>query len=103
MTHSSSNDVGGGTAASAAGAIAGSGSGKRSIDDFSVEEVYDLVRGMGISFSGAAEALRENDIDGKTLASVDFDEALGMSVGEGGLGLSFMQKKRMRQEIEARR
>ena len=77
-TYDNSDDVGGGTAASAAGAIAGSGSGKRSIDDFSVEEVHDLVLGMGISLSDAAEAVRENDIDGKTLASADFNEFPGM-------------------------
>ena len=97
--HDSSEDDGGGEAASAAGATAG----KCTIDDFGVEEVYALVGGMGKSFAEAAEVLRENDIDGKTLASDDFDEALDMSVADGGLGLNFVQKKRLRKEIEARR
>ena len=101
MTHSRGDDVGGGTAVSAAGAIAGGGSGKRCIDDFSVEEVCALVHSIG--FPDAAEALRENMVDGETLASDDFDEALGMSVAEGGLGLTFMQKMRLRKEIKARR
>jgi len=89
----------GGEAASAAGAIAG----KRTIDDFSVEEVCDLVGGMGETFSEAAAALRESDIDGKTLASDSFSEFLGIGIADGGLGLKPMQQIRLRKEIEARR
>jgi len=97
--HDSSEGDGGGEAASAAGATAGN----RTIDDFGVEEVYALVGGIGKSFAEAAEVLRENDIDGKTLASDGFNEFLGMSIAEGGLGLKPMQQRRLREEIDARR
>ena len=74
---------------------------RRAFAEWSVEEVSELVRGIG--FTDAARVLAENGVDGKTLCSPDFDCLLTMDVSEGGLGLKPMQKARLKREIEAAR
>ena len=74
---------------------------RRAFAEWSVEEVSELVRGIG--FTDAARVLAENSVDGKTLCSPDFDCLLTMDVSEGGLGLKPMQKARLKREIEAAR
>ena len=58
----------------------------------------ELVRGIG--FTDAARVLAENRVDGKTLCSADFDCLLTKDMSEGGLGLTPMQKVRLKREIE---
>ena len=77
-----------------------SAGGRKSIHDLSVAEVCELVRGIG--FASAADVLQENGVDGKTLAAPGFEELMGLSVVEGGLGLKPMQKIRLKKEIEVR-
>jgi hypothetical protein len=72
---------------------------RRAFAEWSVEEVSELVRGIG--FTDAARVLAENGVDGKTLCSPDFDCLLTMDVSEGGLGLKPMQKARLKREMEA--
>lgn len=71
------------------------------IVDFSADQVCAMVAGIG--FADAAHALKENRVDGKTLASEDFDEFMCKRLSEGGLGLTPMQKLRLKKEIEALR
>jgi hypothetical protein len=71
----------------------------RAFAEWSVEEVCELVRGIG--FTDAARVLAENHVDGKTLCSADFDCLLTMDMSEGGLGLTPMQKVRLKREMEA--
>jgi len=61
-----------------------------------VNEVYGLVRSIG--YADAADAIKENSVDGKTLISADFDQYLTMGIAEGGLGLKLMQN--LKTEIE---
>ena len=65
----------------------------------SLAKVCELVRGIG--FTDAARVLAENHVDGKTLCSADFDCLLTMDMSEGGLGLTPMQKVRLKREMEA--
>jgi hypothetical protein len=71
----------------------------RAFAEWSVEEVCELVRGIG--FTDAARVLAENHVDGKTLCSAEFDCLLTMDMSEGGLGLTPMQKVRLKREMEA--
>ena len=71
------------------------------IVDFNADQVCAMVAGMGLA--DAAHALKENRVDGKTLASEDFDEFICKSLSEGGLGLTSMQKLRLKKDIEALR
>ena len=66
--------------------------------DWSVEEVCELVQRIG--FTDAARVLAENRVDGKTLCSADFDCFLVMKISDGGLGLTPMQKIRLKEEIK---
>ena len=61
-----------------------------------VNEVYGLVRSIG--YAEAADAIKENSVDGRTLISADFDQYLTMGIAEGGLGLKLMQN--LKTEIE---
>ena len=70
---------------------------KRPLRDWTADEVFNLVQNIG--FSRAAEILRENCVDGKTLCSPDFDEYQTRDIKEGGLGLKPMQKIRLKREI----
>jgi hypothetical protein len=63
-----------------------------------VNEVYELVKSIG--FAEAAEVIKKNSVDGKTLISAGFDQFLTMGIAEGGLGLTPMQKERLKTEIE---
>jgi hypothetical protein len=65
-----------------------------------VNEVYELVKSIGIGFAEAADAIKENCVDVKTLISAGFDQYLTMGIAEGGLGLTPMQKMRLKTEIE---
>ena len=65
-----------------------------------VHEVYELVKSIGIGFAEAADAIKENCVDVKTLISAGFDQYLTMGIAEGGLGLTPMQKMRLKTEIE---
>ena len=46
-------------------------------------------------------AVDDGLVDGKTLCSADFDCLLTMDMSEGGLGLTPMQKVRLKREMEA--
>ena len=63
-----------------------------------VNKVYGLVKSIG--YAEAADAIKENCVDGKTLISAGFDQYLTMGIAEGGLGLKPMQKIRLKTEIE---
>ena len=63
-----------------------------------VKEVCGLVESIG--FAEAADVIKQNCVDGKTLISADFDQYLTMGIAEGGLGLKPMQKIRFKTEIE---
>jgi hypothetical protein len=95
----SSEGVGGGgasgTAAEAESVVAA-----KPFEKWDVNEVYELVKSIGIGFAEAADAIKENYVDGKTLISADFDQYFTMGVAEGGLGLTPMQKMRLKTEIE---
>jgi hypothetical protein len=67
-------------------------------EKWDVNEVYEIVKSIG--FDKAAETIKENCVDGKTLISARFDQYLTMGIAEGGLGLTFMQKERLKTEIE---
>ena len=54
-----------------------------------VEEVCELVKRIG--FTDAATVLAQNHVDGKTLCSAE--------ISNGGLGLTPMQKARLKEEI----
>jgi hypothetical protein len=67
-------------------------------EKWDVNKVYELVHSIG--FAEAAEAIKKNSVDGKTLISAGFDQYLTMGIAEGGLGLMPMQKMRLKSEIE---
>ena len=71
---------------------------RKTFADWSVEEVCELVQRIG--FTDAARVLAENRVDGKTLCSADFDCFLVMKISDGGLGLTPMQKIRLKEEIK---
>jgi hypothetical protein len=69
-------------------------------EKWDVNEVYGLFKSIG--FAEAADAIKENCVDGQTLISVDFDQYLTMGIAEGGLGLKPMQIERLKTEFERR-
>jgi hypothetical protein len=84
-----------GTAAEAESVVAA-----KPFEKWDVNEVYELVKSIGFGFAEAADAIKENSVDGKTLISADFDQYFTMGVAEGGLGLTPMQKMRLKTEDE---
>jgi hypothetical protein len=70
-------------------------------EKWDVNEVYGLFKSIG--FAEAADAIKENCVDGQTLISADFDQYLTMGIAEGGLGLKPMQIERLKTEFERRR
>ena len=71
---------------------------RKTFTDWTVEEVCELVKGIG--FTDAATVLAQNHVDGKTLCSADFDCFFVMKISDGGLGLTPMQKARLKEEIK---
>ena len=69
-------------------------------EKWDVNEVYELVKAIGIGYTEAAEVIKKNSVDGKTLISAGFDQYLTMGIAEGGLGLTPMLKERFKSEIE---
>jgi hypothetical protein len=63
-----------------------------------VKEVCGLVESIG--FAEAADVIKKNCFDGKTLISADFDQRLTMGIAEACLVLKPMQKMRFKTEIE---
>ena len=63
---------------------------RKTFTDWTVEEVCELVKGIG--FTDAATVLTHNHVDGKTLCSAD--------ISNGDLGLTPMQKARLKEEIK---
>ena len=63
-----------------------------------VNEVYGLVKSIGFGFAEAAEVIKKNSVDGKTLISAGFDQYLTMGIADGRLGLKPMQN--LKAEIE---
>ena len=57
--------------------------------------------GAGHWLHRCRQGFGENRVDGKTLCSADFDCLLTMDMSEGGLGLTPMQKVRLKREMEA--
>ena len=57
--------------------------------DWTVEEVCELVKGIG--FTDAATVLAQNHVDGKTTCSAE--------ISNRGLGLPPMQKARLKEDI----
>ena len=55
-----------------------------------MEEVCELVKEIG--FTDAATVLAQDHVDGKTLCSAE--------ISDGGLGLTPMQKARLKEEIK---
>jgi hypothetical protein len=86
--------------ASGAAAEAESVVAAKPFENMDVNEVYELVKSIGIGYAEAADALKENSVDGRTLMSAGFDQYLTMGIAEGGLGLKPMQKMRLKTEIE---
>ena len=67
-------------------------------EKWDVKEVCGLVESIG--FAEAADVIKKECFDGKTLISSNFDQRLTMGIAEGGLGLTPMQKMRFKTEIE---
>jgi len=69
-------------------------------EKWDVNEVCRLVRAIG--FAEAAEAIKENGIDGKYFAEMllNSDEDLTSSIAEGGLGFKRLQLKVVKAKIE---
>jgi hypothetical protein len=63
-----------------------------------VKEVCGLVQSIG--FAEAADVIKQNCVDGKTLIAAGFDQYLTMGIAGGGLGLKPLQKMRFKTEIE---
>ena len=66
------------------------------INEWSVDQVAQLFRNCKLT--GAADAIAENQIDGKTLCDLS-DNDLYSKVEDGGLGLKPLQLKRIRAEL----
>ena len=66
------------------------------INEWSVDQVSELFRKCKLI--GAADAIAENQIDGKTLCELS-DADLYSAVDDGGLGLKPLQLKRIRAEL----
>ena len=66
------------------------------ISEWSVDQVSELFRKCKLT--GAADAIAENQIDGKTLCDLS-DADLYSAVDDGGLGLKPLQLKRIRAEL----
>ena len=66
------------------------------INEWSVDQVSELFRKCKLV--GAADAIAENQIDGKTLCELS-DADLYSAVDDGGLGLKPLQLKRIRAEL----
>jgi hypothetical protein len=90
----------GGGGASGVAAEAESVVAAKPFEKWGVNEVYKLVKSIGIGFAEAAEVIKENSVDGKTSISAGFDQYLTMGIAQGGLGLRPMQKMRLKTEIE---
>jgi hypothetical protein len=88
----------GGGGASGVAAEAESVVAVKPFEKWDVNEVYELVKSIG--FAKAAEVLKENYVDGRTLMSAGFDQYFTMGIADGGLGLTFMEKERLTTEIE---
>ncbi len=69
-------------------------------EKWDVNEVYGLVKSIGMAYAEAADAIKKNSVDGTTFMSAGFDQYLTMGIAEGGLGLKPMQKMRLKYEIE---
>jgi len=87
----------GGGGASGVAAEAESVVAVKPFEKWDVNEVYELVKSIG--FAEAADAIKDNYVDGKTLISAGFDQYLTMGIAEGGLGLKPMQTMRLKTEI----
>jgi hypothetical protein len=68
----------GGGGASGVAAEAESVIAAKPFEKWDVNEVYELVKSIGIAYAEAADAIKENCVDGKTLISAGFDQYLTM-------------------------
>ena len=70
------------------------------VKEMSVQQVFELVDSIG--FSEAAQVLKKCNVDGETLCDPDADEFFTLSIAQGGLGLTGLQKIRLKKEIAKR-
>jgi len=72
--------------------------GQRELRKWTIEEVCQFVHNIGLT--EAANILKANSVDGKTLSSPNFEEFLSIEIDEGGLGLTPKQKIRLQKEMQ---